>query len=245
MNVKTFDIECSGYAVVADWYEGKTKDKILLTLPGYSSTRLRQKKLVSAIVEKTGISALVFEYSGHGDSPFELRNTRPAQHFLEVIYVFDWIKQNYPDSHIFVMGSSYGGFLATKLTKYREFDKLVLKVPAMYKPEVFYDLWSARIDNEKAYDITSQRYRKDIKALSSHPLFARVGKFKGKVLVVVHGKDDIVPKQTTDAFIKAFNADTFTAINFKHSISDDEGEYPVAKQEMLDYQNKIANWLSK
>src|ERR1700722_13600135 len=150
MKVRTFDIPCTGYSIVADWHEGKTNKKILLALPGYTSSRLRQKDLVSAIVNKTGISSLVIDYTGHGDSPFELRNTRPAQHFLEVIYAFDWLKQNYPDAQIFVMGSSYGSFLATQLTKYREFDKLVLKVPAIYKPEAFYDLWALRIDDEKS-----------------------------------------------------------------------------------------------
>jgi hypothetical protein len=57
------------------------------------------------MVEATGASALVIDYSGHGGSPFDLSNTRPAH-----------------------------------LAHYRAIEKLVLRAPAIYKPEAFYDL---------------------------------------------------------------------------------------------------------
>src|SRR5206468_9462352 len=120
--------------------EAKTTEQILLVLPGWTSTKAKQNDLVSHIVESTGISALVLEYSGHGDSPFDVMETRPAQHFLEVICAFDWLKSKYPTAHISVMGGSYGGYLATQLTKYRQFDNLVLRVPAIYQPVDFYTL---------------------------------------------------------------------------------------------------------
>lgn len=235
MSPKLIEIICSGYSVAADWYDGKNSDEILLVLIGWTSKKSNQQDLVSAIVNATGKSALVFDYSGHGDSPFKLEETRPAQHFLEVIYAFDWLKDNYPDASISVMGTSYGGFLATQLTKYREFEKLVLRVPAIYKPSDFYTKWS---DDGIDVEWTRNVFRKDVDALSKHPLLARASNFTGKTLVVVHDQDELVPKETTDAYIKTFSADTYIAEGFKHSF---DPSLPAEK--ITAYQNAITQWL--
>lgn len=233
-------VKCVGYSLAVDWYEGDDSNKILVVLPGYSSSKARQKNHAEAMVQGTGTSAVTVDFSGHGNSPFELRDTRPAQHFLELIYVFDWLKQKYPAAIISVSGSSYGGFLAVQLSKYREFDNLVLRAPAIYKPPAFYDLWSVRIDNENAYNTQMQGYRQDSKALAKHPLLSRATAFKGKVLVVVHEKDEVVPRQTTDAYINAFNADNFIAEGFSHVV--DAAVRDPAKLQA--YQDQIAEWLN-
>jgi predicted alpha/beta-fold hydrolase len=234
--MKNITIECSGYSVAADLYEGESSDKILLVLYGYSSKKANQTELISSIVAATGMSALVFDYSGHGESPFKLEDTRPAQHFLEVIYAFDWLKESYPNAEISVMGTSYGGFLATQLTKYRSFKNLILRAPAIYKPSDFYTTWR-NIDRGWTRNV----FRKDVEALAAHPLLARASKFAGKSLVVVHGQDESIPKETTDAFIKTFSADTYTANGFWHALSDPRN--PKAK--MIEYQDAISEWLNR
>lgn len=228
-------IECSGYAVEADWYEGRSSDKILLCLYGYSSKKSNQVDLVGSIVAGTGISALVFDYSGHGESPFRLEETRPAQHFLEVIYAFDWLLEKYPEAEITVMGTSYGGFLATQLTKYRTFANLILRAPAIYKPSDFYTTWRD-IDR----DWTRNVFRKDAEALATHPLLARASKFAGRTFVMIHEHDESVPTETTDAFIKTFSADTYLAEGFWHALSDPRNP----KDKFTDYQNAISNWIN-
>jgi predicted alpha/beta-fold hydrolase len=234
---KTIQIECSGYSVYSDWYEGKDTDRIILTLIGWTSNRKNYHDLLTAIVEKTGMSALVFEYSGHGDSPFKIEETRPAQHFLEVIYVFDQLKKKHPNAKISVMGASYGGFLATQLTKYRDFDKLILRVPAIYKPSEFYTL-NGEINSESGW-ASKDAYRRDVGALAKHPLLARASNFKGKVLVVVHGDDELVPKETTDAYINAFKPDIYEAKGFPHNLGK------VPREKIVEYQNRIIDWLTK
>lgn len=234
-------IKCAGYEIAADWYEGVDTKKILLILPGYGSSKARQKIHAESMVQGTGTSALAIDFSGHGNSPFELRNTRPAQHFLELIYVFDWLKQQYPDAFISVSGSSYGGFLAAQLTKYRDFSNLILRAPAIYKPSAFYDLWSVRIDDEEPYRKSIVEYRQNTEALEKHPLLSRASAYKGRVLVVVHENDEVVPRQTTDAYIKAFNAESILAKGFSHTV--DAAVRDEAKLQA--YQDQIAGWLSQ
>ncbi len=230
---KTIKIACAGYSVVADVYSGD-KTNVLLALVGWTSNRKRYDDILTAIASQTHMTELVFDYSGHGDSPFDIETTRPAQHFLEVICVFDWLKDKYPKATMTVMGTSYGGFLATQLTKYRNFDKLVLRAPAIYKPEDFYSL-PKDIDREW----TDKVFRKDEKALARHPLLKRASNFKGKTLVVVHEEDELVPKQTTDAYTKAFGAEVYVAKGFTHSI------YDVPRPQIIEYQRNISNWLNK
>ncbi len=239
--MSTIQITCTGYTIFADWYEGTDKNKLLLVLPGYTSTRANQKDFASAVVKRTGMSVLVIEYSGHGDSPFELKDTRPAQHFLEVVCAFDWLKNQYPNAGISVAGSSYGGFLGTQLTKYRTFEKLVLRAPAIYKPGDFYNTWASRLLDEEKYHIESQMYRQDTEALAKHPLLARASAFSGKTLVVVHENDELVPRQTTDAYINAFGAESFIATGFSHGVR----QSPVSEEQIEAYQDRIADWLGK
>ncbi len=234
--MKSLQITCFGYEVSADWYEGKTNDKIILCLYGYQSKKANQVELVNSIIDGTGMSALVFDYSGHGESPFELAITRPAQQFLEVIYAFDWLQEQYPNAEITVMGTSYGGFLATQLTKYRAFANLILRAPAIYKPSDFYTIWQ-NID----IDWTRNVFRKDAKALSVHPLLARASKFPGRTLVMIHEHDEYVPTETTDAFIKTFSADTYTAVGFWHALSDARNP----EDKFTDYRRAISSWVNQ
>lgn len=232
---KRIDINCPGYTVVADWYKGRDARRILLSLPGWTSSRKNYHDILSAIVTATGMSALVFDYSGHGDSPFEADETRLAQHFLEVIAVFDWLKKKHPTAQISVMGASYGGYLAAELVRYRDVEKLVLRVPAVYKPTDFYSLAK---DIDRAW--TNKIYRKDKPAMQQNPVIAAASQFKGKTLVVVHELDEQVPRETTDVYTKAFHADTYLAKGFTHSITS-----KTPKDDLLAYRRAIANWLLK
>jgi esterase/lipase len=234
---KIIEIKCTGYSVKADWYETANTNEIILSLIGWTSNRKRYNDILSAICSKTGQSALVFDYSGHGDSPFDVSTTRPAQHFLEVIYVFDWLKEKYPNAKITVMGTSYGGYLAVQLTKYRSFEKLILRAPAILKPADFYTLKKPTLNDEEW--AAKDAYRRDTEALSKHPLLARASDFKGKTLIVVHEHDDQIPKETTDTYIKTFNADVYIAKGFPHSIYDEP------REKIVEYQNAISDWLNK
>jgi alpha-beta hydrolase superfamily lysophospholipase len=232
-------IPCTGYDIAADWYQGENTSRILLVLPGFQSTKTKQQGFIAAVLERTDMSALAIDYSGHGESPFELGDTRPAQHFLEVVCAFDELKSRYPNAQILVSGSSYGSFLAVQLTKYREVSKLVLKNPAIFRPEAFYDPWARRLQAGSAYIPDMAAYRQGGAALSHHPLLARASQFKGKTLVVVHELDEVVPIEVSNAYITAFNADSFVAKGFPHAPSRGN----LSASQLADYRNRIVDWL--
>ncbi len=229
-------IQCLGYEVAADWYEGNS-DEVMLVLIGHGSNKAKYRDFMDILHSETGSSALVLDYTGHGESPFDLDEIRPAQHFLEVITAFDWVAENHPGKKINVMGASYGGFMATQLTKYRSFPKLILRVPAIYPPNVFYDKTITFKEHKHFQDFRN----KTTDELLEHPLLKRANEFKGNTLVVTHELDDICPPNETSAFTCAFNADHWEAKGFRHGF----GESDISEDQKKDYYQKIVEWLNK
>ena len=144
MNPTTLDIKCSNYSVKADVYQGRSDGGVALFLIGRTSSRTkpRYKDFLPKLAKELGITSVIFDYTGHGDSPFKIGHLAAAQHLEEVITVFDWVMEKYPDRKTFVIGSSYGGFLAAHLAQQREFDVLILQAPAIYQLSDFFLLMS-------------------------------------------------------------------------------------------------------
>ena len=231
--MRTLTIPCTGYSVTADIYEGSDNGAVALWLIGRTSRRSKEhyRTLLPELSEKQGLTSVIFDYSGHGDSPFDIEHISPAQHFLEVITVFDWIRTHYPGKKLAVIGSSYGGFLATQLTKYREFDALVLRAPAIYKPSDFY---TAKKDEDRQ---ATQDFRRNVKLLSNHPLLARASRFTGKSLLIVHENDEQIPPQTTDAYANAFKPEVIVAKGISHSLDS------ATTQQVGSYNQALYDWL--
>ena len=236
MNPKQITIPCLDYAIAADWYEGSNPTEILLTIVGYSSTKARNAEFIAEISKKTGMSSLALDLSGHGESPFELDDTKPAQHLLEVTAAFDWLRTKYPEAKISVMGTSYGGYMAAWLTRFRNFDKLVLRTPALYKPEDFYSPHSLI---HKSNELVA--YRKNTELIMRNALFLQESVFDGKVLLVVHGNDEDIPTETSDLYQDNFAAEIYLAEGFMHGFRDLRNPQESGEA----YKTAIADWLQK
>lgn len=234
MNVEKITIPCNGYEIAADWYEGN--ENILLVLPGFTSSKKSYEPLVSAIVEKTGTSALVIDYSGHGESPFDIQDITISENFSEVVRAYDWLCEKYPNRTIDVMGTSYGGFFAAKLPSVREIRKMILRVPANYDPNDLYTPWR-KLDREQIRN----EYRVDPNNFTNHPVLAEAANFRGDAYVLTHEFDESCPKASTDPFISAFNAETWEAKGFVHGF----GASNASPEQIEEYQTKLADWLTK
>lgn len=233
MTLARVGITCTGYSIVGDWYDTGA-DKSLLVIPGYMSKRVSQRELVESIALSRGYNALVIDLSGHGGSPFDIAETRPAQHLLEAVCVFDWLRNH--SKRVSVMGTSYGGFLAAWTAHFRDFENLILRTPALYPPEQMYTL-----SGEIPRDELATGYRKDSEAVARHPIFTDLRVFDGPSLVVVHEKDEEVPAATTDAYIKSFKADRVVGVGMHHWSRDPANP----ANSMLKTYAAMGDWLQK
>jgi dipeptidyl aminopeptidase/acylaminoacyl peptidase len=237
MHITQVTIPCRGYTIAADWYDsGLANGKLLLAIVGYGSTKARNAEFITDILIEAGLSGLVLDLSGHGESPYQLDDTKPAQHLLEVTAAFDWLRDKHRHAHISVVGTSYGGYMAAWLTRFRDFDKLVLRTPALYKPADFYTNHSSI---PKADELLL--YRKNTKLIKSNPLFLQESVFKGPTLLVVHSQDEDIPAETSEIYKDTFAAETYTAKDFRHSYRD-----PHNPPDGLEsYKVAIAAWLDE
>lgn len=226
------NIECGRYNLQADWYVGSL-DRIVLTFVGFGSSKKKNRNFMSKIVKMTGASALVVDLSGHGDSEFDINDTTPAQHVLEAVKIYDWVKSKYPNSNIYVMGTSYGGFIAAYLTRFRSVKKLVLRTPAIYEPSMFYT------EHRLIDKVLVRDYRKDSVKIKQHPLFLQSALGETATLLVVHGNDESIPTQTSDAYGDIFNARRYIAEGFVHSFRDVSNP----QDNVAEYYNAIVSWL--
>lgn len=224
----------TGYELSADWYE-TDKDQVLLVLPGFTSTKKKYEALVEALVEKTGYSALVLDYAGHGESPFVLDDLSRADNFSDAVVAFDWLVKHHSGKKITVIGTSYGGFHAAYLTKFRKFQNVIFRVPASYPEETLY----TRIGDMK--DAHSEAYRNNPDNYVDHWLFTHTDSVTGRALVVTHEFDTVCPPVATAPFAEAFHADTWEAAGFKHGF----GESDVTEEQIQDYYQKIVGWLKE
>lgn len=232
MNQKQISILITEYSIQADWHEGTDSDNVLLILVGFGSSKKSNGEFVANVVKQTGMSALVLDFSGHGESPFDVNDTMPAQHLMEAAKAYDWLAESYPGT-INVMGASYGGFMAAYLTRFRKIAKLVLRTPAIYEPKDFYTTHQ-HIDR-----LAVREYRKDIEALKKHPLFLQEAVSPPETFLVVHGNDDSIPIETSDVYREAFNAETYVAEDFVHAFRD-----PSNPQDQIEgYYQAITHWL--
>ncbi len=228
-------ISCPGYTIAADWHEGKTNQKIILTFVGFGSSKKSNYDFMVKLVDMTGVSALVVDFSGHGESPLNVDETMPAQHLLEATKAYDWIKANYPESAVYVMGTSYGGFMAAYLTRFRQVEKLILRTPAIYEPSSFYT------EHRLIDKILVREYRKDTEALKNHPIFLQPAVREMSTYLVIHGEDESIPRETTDVYKSAFDAKIYLAEGFAHAFRD-----PANPQENIAaYYDALAAWLGQ
>lgn len=235
MQKESVNIDCTGYQIAADWYE-QEGDRALLVLPGFTSNKKNYEQLVEATLSEVETSTLVIDYSGHGESPFDIEDITIAENFSEVVRAYDWIRDNHPQKKIDVLGTSYGGYFAAKLSTVRSISKLVLRVPANYDPKDEFTPWR-NMDREKIRN----EFRADPKNFKSHPVLAYGSEFEGQTYVLTHELDEACPKTSTDPYIKAFRAKTWEAKGFKHSVSVTN----PSPEQMRAYQKVLITWLNE
>jgi hypothetical protein len=131
------------------------------------------------------------------------------------------------------MGTSYGGFMAAYLTRFRNIAKLVLRTPAIYEPKDFYTTHQ-HIDK-----LAVREYRRDTEALKDHPLFLQEAVSQPDTLLVVHGSDNSIPIETSDVYRDAFNAETYIAEGFVHAFRDTSNP----QDQVEGYYQAVTRWL--
>jgi pimeloyl-ACP methyl ester carboxylesterase len=155
----------------------------------------RYTERVKPLVEM-GYIALLFDMRGHGETGGDLNKYSCRDHLNDCLAAYDFIKhiENVDIHNVSVLGSSYGGYLATLLTSKRPVHHLVLKAPAQYPDDSFET--PTVLVREKG--IEAYRFQHHTK--SDNMALRAISEYDGDLLFIECEKDEQVPKQVMDDY---------------------------------------------
>lgn len=184
-----------------------------------------------------GCVCLTFDLRGH-ERTEELRATVSREHSLDdLLAAYDRLVSHPtvdPDA-IAVIGSSYGGYLATILSSLRPVKWLALRVPALYW-DADWDMPKQALDRDKL-----AHYRRSVVTAADNRALAACKEFKGDVLLVESETDDYVPHATLMSYRSAFeraHSLTYRVVDgADHALSSDISQSV--------YSAMLTNWISE
>jgi uncharacterized protein len=147
-----------------------------------------------------GCICLTFDLRGHARTEPQHETVSREANLRDLVAAYDLLARHpvVDADAIAVVGSSYGGYLATILSSVRPVRWLGLRVPALYKDEDW-DLPKRRLDRE---ELAAYR-RRPVDAADNRAL-AACAAFRGDVLIVESEHDDVVPHQVIANYRTAF-----------------------------------------
>lgn len=149
---------------------------------GRGSSRGRYLEIGKRLADK-GITALAFDFRGCGKSDGKFPDQTQRMGIDDATAGLEFLlSQNVYKDRIGVMGTSFGGFVASTLMKNFQIKSLVLRAPAVY-PEELLDINVESIANYS--HIEKEKWLDSI-------AYEGISRFKGNLLVIQSEKDQVV-----------------------------------------------------
>lgn len=201
----------------------------ILIFHGRGSSLARYIDRAEALA-RAGFLALIFSFRGCGDSDGEFSEQTLEMGHEDALAGYDFLlKQDRVDKNrVGVWGGSYGGYLASLLTKDRSMNSLILAVPALYKDE----WWD--VVPESLGENATQAYR-DGDDFSDNTAMKAISGYKGSLLMIQHELDEICPKKQTDAIFNNVRLASPKKIIVKKGL-----KHRLVEKKHIDESNRIA-----
>ena len=151
-------------------------------------------------IAQLGCICLTFDLRGHARDDGQRDSVTRFDGLADVLAAYDFLASHaqVDPSAIAVIGTSYGGYLATLLTAHRSVAWLGLRVPALY-PDEYWHVPKALLPRA---EINS--YRSRFQTGYGDRALTACQAFGGDVLIVESENDDYVPHTTISSFMAAF-----------------------------------------
>lgn len=195
--------------IAYDHYQYDRNIGYTLVFVGFSSSKERNAYLADALYRYAKTNVAIVDFTGHGESSGELEATRPCEHIQQAVAIYDTINATI-GSCTSVFGTSYGGYIAAHLARYRPIDTLVLRTPALYPDDLLYTQHQL-IDKQ-----AMRTYRSCPEKIAQNTIFKPIN-LPRKTVVIKHSNDDSVPAETIDAYVTSHSAQLVVAHGYQHA----------------------------
>ncbi len=181
----------------------------VVILHGRGSSKKRYDDRAMVIADK-GILTLTFDFRGCGESDGRFIDQTIKMGFEDTLAGYDYLvsQPSCDTKRIGVLGGSFGGYQAALLAQHRPVKSLILVAPAIYQDE-WWNIVPETMDPERKALYRQQADISETKAMKA------IKKYSGKLLVVEHEKDELIPKSITQSY---FDTATKTAKRDKQVI---------------------------
>ncbi|MCU1720544.1 MULTISPECIES: alpha/beta hydrolase family protein [unclassified Pseudomonas] len=233
---ETLDILVDGENIAGTLLSPSAKVPGILFVHGWGGSQQRDLARAKHITG-LGCVCMTFDLRGHEKTESQRRSVTREQNFADVLAAYDKLVGHpaVDTSSIAVIGSSYGGYLATLLTRQRPVKWLALRVPALY----WDDEWSAPkqgLDRQRL-----SQYRLMTLGPGDNRALAACAEFSGDVLLVESEQDDYVPHSTLMSYRSAF----VCAHSLTHRIVDGADHALSSDRSQKAYSALLTAWISE
>lgn len=151
-------------------------------------------------VAALGCVCLTFNLRGHVETRPLYETVSREINLRDVLAAYDLLaaRRHVDPAAIAVVGSSYGGYLASILSSMRPVKWLALRAPALY---IDSDWATPKLQLHQTQDLKS--YRRNLVRASDNKALAACQAFGGDVLLIESEHDDIVPQAVLSSYREA------------------------------------------
>jgi len=184
-----------------------------------------------------GCVCLTFDLRGH-ERTHDQRAFTSREHNLEdLLAAYDRLVSHpaVDSTAIAVIGSSYGGYLATILSGMRPVKWMALRVPALYW-DADWTMPKQELDRDKL-----AHYRRSALTAADNRALGACKEFQGDVLLIESEQDDYVPHATLMSYRTAFE----TAHSLTYRIVDGADHALTSDASQRAYSSMLSNWISE
>jgi len=189
-------------------------------------------------VAGVGCICLTFDLRGHAATSGQYQTVSREINLNDLLAAYDVLasRRHVDPAAIAVVGSSYGGYLASILTTLRNVKWLGLRSPALYIDSGWE---SPKLQLHKDQDLTT--YRHSFVPASDNRALQACAAFKGDVLLIESEFDNIVPRAVLTSYREACKH--ARSLTYRCIAGADHGLTHDADQ--LAYSSLLLNWLSE
>lgn len=209
----------------------------VLLVHGWGGSQKQYQRLVKELASLRCV-CLTFDLSGHVATQARRESVTREDNLADVVAAYDFLAAHphVDRAAIAVVGSSYGGYLASLLTETRPVAWLALRAPALYK-NTEWKIPKHLLHKEQ--DLS--RYRQLRIVASENRALRACAAFQGDVLLVESQCDSIVPGPVLANYRQAcINASSLTSrviAHADHALSDERSR--------RSYAAILVNWLEE
>lgn len=214
-----------------------TRNPGVLLVHGWGGSQeqyLARAKEIAAL----GCICLTFNLRGHAETYRQHETVSRESNLADLLAAYDVLSAHpaVDSSSIAVVGSSYGGYLASILTSMRPVKWLALRVPALYM-DTGWELPKRQL--HKAQDLRT--YRQSLVPVEGNRALRACAAFKGDVLVVESELDDIIPHAVISSYMEACIQPR--SMTYRVITGADHGLSEEAHQRA--YTSLLVNWMTE